>query len=63
MLAKQYVSKDDKLYKLANNIKPIDGYDDFLIHGQPNLVEYESKNRIMVNGLVLLPKNLQIYYY
>ena len=42
--ARQYVNKSDLLYQLASNITPIDGFEDFLIHGQPDVVEYESTN-------------------
>ena len=42
--ARQYVNKSDLLYQLASNIAPIDGFEDFLIHGQPDVVEYESTN-------------------
>ena len=40
--ARQYINKSDQLYELANSIKPIDGFEDFIIHGQPHIVEYET---------------------
>lgn len=42
--ARQYVNKSDPLYELASKIKPLNDFEDFLIHGQPNLVEYETTN-------------------
>lgn len=42
--ARQYINKTDPLYESANSIKPLEGFEDFLIHGQPNLVEYETTN-------------------
>lgn len=39
-----YVNKNDPFYELLKSIKPIKGFEDFMIHGQPNLVEYETTN-------------------
>lgn len=44
VFARVYVNKDDPLYELSKSIKPIDGFEDFMIHGQPNLVEHETNN-------------------
>ncbi len=42
--ARIYVNKDDPLYELSKSIKPIEGFEDFMIHGQPHLVEHETTN-------------------
>lgn len=42
--ARVYVNKDNPLYELSKSIKPIEGFEDFMIHGQPNLVEHETNN-------------------
>jgi hypothetical protein len=42
--ARIYVNKNDPLYELSKSIKPIEGFEDFMIHGQPNLVEHETTN-------------------
>ena len=44
VLARAYVNKDDQLFRYAESIKPIEGFEDFVIHGKPNLVEYETTN-------------------
>lgn len=42
--ARIYVNKDDPLYELSKSIRPIEGFEDFMIHGQPHLVEHETTN-------------------
>ena len=42
--SRKYLNKSDPLYKLVENVKPEDGYEDFVIHGQPDFVEYETTN-------------------
>lgn len=44
VFARTYINKDDPLYELSKSIKSIEGYEDFMIHGQPNLVEHETNN-------------------
>lgn len=44
-LSLKYVNKSDKLYKNVQNIKPIEGYEDIVIHGDPDksMVLYNTK--------------------
>ena len=39
-----YVNQNDRLYETLQEVKPIDGYEDFGSHGNPNALEIETNN-------------------
>lgn len=41
-VARAYMNKDDKAFIAADKITPVEGYEDFLIHGQPDRVEHQT---------------------
>ena len=43
-LASKYVNSSEPIYRNADNIKPIDGYEDILIHGDASGFSYKDKN-------------------
>lgn len=44
-----HVNKDDQLYENLQQVKPIEGYEDFGGHGKPFSIEYETTNGMIVN--------------
>lgn len=49
-LSRAYINHGDKLYENLQNVEPINGYEDFAVHGVPeeSLVEYETTTGEMV---------------
>ncbi len=43
-LARAYVNRDDLCFSIASKIEPKPGFEDFLIHGQPDRVEHQTVN-------------------
>ena len=44
VLARAYMNRDDLCFPIASKIEPKPGFEDFLIHGQPNKVEHQTVN-------------------
>lgn len=45
----KYINSSDDLYEIAKNIKPIDGYEDIVIHGDSTGFEIRGKDDVTVS--------------
>jgi len=45
-LASKYVNSSEPLYRNADNIKPVDGYEDIVVHGDSRGFSYRDKNGV-----------------